>query len=130
MRMVLTAFLLAAATGSAAASSFLAIGTDAPSETPSILVLKSADAPLAAVSILQVGTTPDAIETAAIGTDHTPSETLLRGIPAMPMVIRAGIEGEAFMRPDPQANKAGSPTKAGISAGRQEEPPADELVLE
>lgn len=130
MRFVAAAAFLAAMSCGAHASSFEVIGDEAPASTPSIEVM--GDAPSIEVigdatdgtelspSVIALGPPPDkVVEVAKTETRAPPPATTNFG--GVPYVIRAGIEGDAFVRatsaPDTTAPKIVEKKRAPLPPG-------------
>ncbi|MCO5083191.1 MAG: hypothetical protein M9955_16230 [Rhizobiaceae bacterium] len=94
MRILATAFLLAMASASAQASSIIVIGDDGEVDGNSVSVITAGSELARSPSVLVIGPA----EIAAVESEDMASEAEPMVIAPLPMVIRAGIEGEAFTR--------------------------------
>lgn len=98
MRILTTAILLASATFGAEASSILTIDDNGPVRAPSVLVLND-NAPMV-TSMVRLGPPEPIADDPDVIVEGAKDEAtgLPFAIPALPTVIRAGIEGDAFAR--------------------------------
>lgn len=94
MRILATAFLLAMASASAQASSIIVIGDDGEVDGNSVSVITGGSELARSPSVLVIGPA----EIAAVEAEDMASDAEPLVIAPLPMVIRAGIEGEAFTR--------------------------------
>lgn len=105
MRFVAAAAFLAAMSCSAHASSFVVIEDEAPAATPSIEFVEDTpsiqvvgDAPVVSSSIIALGPPPEMEVEVARQEEAPVSEEKTSSFGSLPYVIRAGIEGDAFVR--------------------------------